>query len=151
MGSLSCYWAFHGWYGADAGRCKQRSSGEKRSRDLSGERGSQRLGRIQPFERRLLEGVTSGFKDVPEPRRHPGSALGVVDVHLRHAVPCRSSELDGPALLDVEEIELKEVLSDEHDVDMVEVISNLVARQTALEAGLQSTARIFDMTLLNYL
>jgi flagellin-like hook-associated protein FlgL len=53
--------------------------------------------------------------------------------------------------LDAEEIDLREVLSMEHDVDIVEVISNLTARQMALDAGLRATAAMFEMTLLNYL
>ena len=53
--------------------------------------------------------------------------------------------------LDDEEIDLREVLSVEHDVDIVEVISNLTARQLALDAGLRATAQIAEMTLLNYL
>jgi flagellin-like hook-associated protein FlgL len=53
--------------------------------------------------------------------------------------------------LDAEEIELRSVLSEEHDVDIVEVISNLTARQMALEAGMKATAQALQMTLLNYL
>lgn len=53
--------------------------------------------------------------------------------------------------LSAEEIDLREVLSEEHDVDIVEVISNLTARQLALDAGLRATAAMFEMTLLNYL
>ncbi len=53
--------------------------------------------------------------------------------------------------LDAEEIDLREVLSTEHDVDIVEVISNLTARQLALDAGLRATAQMVEMTLLNYL
>ena len=53
--------------------------------------------------------------------------------------------------LGAEEIDLREVLSMEHDVDIVEVISNLTARQMALEAGLRATAAMSQMTLLNYL
>lgn len=53
--------------------------------------------------------------------------------------------------LDSEEVELRSMLSNEHDIDMVEVVSNLTARQVALEAGLMATAKIFGMTLMNYL
>ncbi len=53
--------------------------------------------------------------------------------------------------LDAEELDLREVLSEEHDVDIVEVISNLNARQMALEAGMQATAQTLQMTLLDYL
>ncbi|NLS96007.1 MAG: hypothetical protein GXX96_28045 [Planctomycetaceae bacterium] len=53
--------------------------------------------------------------------------------------------------LDAEELDLREVLSEEHDVDIVEVISNLTARQLALEAGMKATAQTLQMTLLSYL
>jgi flagellar hook-associated protein 3 FlgL len=53
--------------------------------------------------------------------------------------------------LEAEEIDLREVLSMEHDIDIVEVISNLTARQMALEAGMRAAAAMFQMTLLNYL
>jgi len=53
--------------------------------------------------------------------------------------------------LDTEDVELREVLSLEYDVDIVEVVSNLTAKQAAFEASLMSMARIFEMTLLDYL
>ncbi len=53
--------------------------------------------------------------------------------------------------LGAEELDLREVLSEEHDVDMVEVISNLTARQMALEASMKATAQTLNMTLLDYL
>ena len=53
--------------------------------------------------------------------------------------------------LDAEELDLREVLSEEHDVDIVEVISNLNARQMALQASMQATAQTLNMSLLDYL
>ncbi len=53
--------------------------------------------------------------------------------------------------LDREDTDLQESLSINYDVDIVEVISDLTARQTAFEASLRSSAKIFQMTLLNYL
>ncbi len=53
--------------------------------------------------------------------------------------------------LDAEEIDLKEVLSLNYDIDMVEVISEFTGRQAAFEAALRATAQISQMTLLNYL
>lgn len=50
-----------------------------------------------------------------------------------------------------EEITLREVLSVEYDVDLVEVASEVTARQATFEASLRATASIFQMTLLNYL
>lgn len=53
--------------------------------------------------------------------------------------------------LDAEEIDLKESLSLNYDVDMVEVISQFTGRQAAFEASLRATAQISQMSLLNYL
>ncbi|HIQ19841.1 MAG TPA: flagellar hook-associated protein 3 [Planctomycetes bacterium] len=53
--------------------------------------------------------------------------------------------------LDNEEVELQSVLSLEYDADIVQVVSELSARQLALQAGLQATARILNLTLLDYL
>ena len=53
--------------------------------------------------------------------------------------------------LESEEVELRQALSLEYDADFVEVVSNLTARQAALEAGLMATARMLQLTLLNYL
>lgn len=53
--------------------------------------------------------------------------------------------------LDSEDVELRSMLSNEHDVDFVKVVSDLTARQISLEAGLIATAKIFKMTLMNYL
>jgi flagellar hook-associated protein 3 FlgL len=53
--------------------------------------------------------------------------------------------------LDGEEIELRSVLSQDYDVDIAEVISNLTGRQVAMEAAMRATAMIFQMTLLNFL
>ncbi len=53
--------------------------------------------------------------------------------------------------LETEEIELKETLSTEYDVDIAEVISNLTARQLAYEASLQAMGGISQLSLLDYL
>jgi len=53
--------------------------------------------------------------------------------------------------LDNEEIELRQVMSLEYDSDLVETISRLSARQASYEAALRSTARLFEMSLLNYI
>ncbi|MDY0169045.1 MAG: hypothetical protein RBS80_21060 [Thermoguttaceae bacterium] len=54
-------------------------------------------------------------------------------------------------LLDTEEVALQTSLSLEYDADMVEVISNLAARQASFEASLQSMGSILKISLLNYL
>ncbi|MCA9231687.1 MAG: hypothetical protein KDA57_13630 [Planctomycetales bacterium] len=53
--------------------------------------------------------------------------------------------------LQAEEIQLRSALSDEIDVDLVEAISQLTARQVSLEASLRSSAQILQLSLLNYI
>ena len=53
--------------------------------------------------------------------------------------------------LEDEEVELRRVLSDEIDVDLVEAISNLTARQAAFEATLRVIAQTFQLSLLDFL
>ena len=50
-----------------------------------------------------------------------------------------------------EEIELKRVLSDEIDVDLAQAISDLVGRQSALEASLRMTAQTLQLSLMDFL
>lgn len=53
--------------------------------------------------------------------------------------------------LDDEGVQLQADLSENHDVDLVQVISDLVARQAALQAALQTMAQTTQLTLLDYL
>jgi flagellin-like hook-associated protein FlgL len=53
--------------------------------------------------------------------------------------------------LEDEDIELRRVLSEEIEADLVETLSNLTARQTALEASLRQSATILRTSLLDYL
>ena len=50
-----------------------------------------------------------------------------------------------------ENTQLQSSLSDETDVDMVQAISNLTAKQYSLQASLQTTASILKLSILNYL
>jgi flagellin-like hook-associated protein FlgL len=50
-----------------------------------------------------------------------------------------------------ENIQLRAALSDDLDVDLVEAISNLTARQYAFEASLRTAASLLQTTLLNYI
>ena len=50
-----------------------------------------------------------------------------------------------------EEIQIRSALSQEIDVDLVEAISQMTARQTSLEASLRATANILQLSLLNFL
>jgi flagellin-like hook-associated protein FlgL len=53
--------------------------------------------------------------------------------------------------LEDEDVHLRSALSEEIEVDLVEAISNLTARQVALQASLQSMGAILQTTLLDYL
>jgi flagellar hook-associated protein 3 len=50
-----------------------------------------------------------------------------------------------------ESVQLQAALSEEIDVDLVEAISNLTARQYALQASLQTTASILNLSILDYI
>jgi len=62
----------------------------------------------------------------------------------------RGLEFSRDSLQD-EEIQLRSALSDQIDVDLVEAISELTARQISLEASLRSSANILQLSLLNFL
>lgn len=70
----------------------------------------------------------------------------------RADIGARSQSLDiQQTRLDSEEIELRDSLSKEIDVDLAEAISDFTARQAALQASLQTTALITQLTLIDYL
>lgn len=53
--------------------------------------------------------------------------------------------------LEDENVELQQALSTNLDVDLVEAISNLTARQYAVEASLRTAASLLQITLLNFI
>jgi flagellar hook-associated protein 3 FlgL len=53
--------------------------------------------------------------------------------------------------LEDEDVQLQSALSSEIDVDLVEAISNLTARQVSLQASLQALGNILQLSLLDYL
>ena len=53
--------------------------------------------------------------------------------------------------LEDEEIQIRSALSEEIDVDLVDAISQLTARQISLEASLRATANILQLSLLNFI
>lgn len=59
-------------------------------------------------------------------------------------------ELSQRSLQD-EDVQLRSALSDEIDVDLVEAISSLTARQVSLEASLRATANLLQLSLLNFI
>jgi flagellin-like hook-associated protein FlgL len=85
-------------------------------------------------------------------------ALADIDVDIdrvtfaRADIGATSQGLDvSQASLEDEQVLLKSSLSDEMDVDLVQAISELTARQIAMQASLQVTANIMQLSLLDYL
>lgn len=85
-------------------------------------------------------------------------AIGQIDTDINRVTFARSEvgarqqalELSQRNLED-EDVQLQSALSEEIDVDLVEAISNLVARQTSLQASLQTSANILQLSLLDFL
>jgi flagellar hook-associated protein 3 FlgL len=50
-----------------------------------------------------------------------------------------------------EKVELTKALSLEIDVDLAEAISNLTARQLAVEASLRTSASLLQLTILDFI
>lgn len=65
------------------------------------------------------------------------------------------AEMEGLEILEVrlqdEEINLQMTLSTEYDVDMTEAISNYYAKQASYQASLQTSAAIYQLSLLDYI
>jgi flagellin-like hook-associated protein FlgL len=78
---------------------------------------------------------------------------GTLDLNFaRSELGARQQYLDTlEQRLDVEEITLRESLSLDLDVDIVEAISSLTSRQTAFEAALRAAAQVTHLSLLNFL
>lgn len=62
----------------------------------------------------------------------------------------QSLEVIGTKLED-ENVQLKSALSDDMDVDLVEAISNMTARQYSLQASLQTSAALLQLSLLDFI
>lgn len=73
-------------------------------------------------------------------------------IFARSGIGAEQQNLDsiGQRLVD-EDVQLKQALSQEIDADLAESISELAARQAALQASLQLTAKVFQLTLLDFL
>jgi flagellin-like hook-associated protein FlgL len=72
--------------------------------------------------------------------------------YARSEIGLRQQNLDTMSdRIDSENTELQGILSRVYDADMVDVISQLSARQATYQASLQSIGKIYQMTLLNYL
>jgi flagellin-like hook-associated protein FlgL len=101
---------------------------------------------------RLTEAVMAGDD------REITRAVELLDLDLDRVTLARGELGSRQRTLDVletrlqdEDIELRRVLSEEIEADLVETLSNLTARQTALEASLQQSASILRTSLLDYL
>ena len=53
--------------------------------------------------------------------------------------------------LETDEVELKDTLSQEIDVDLAEAISNLIGRQASFEASLRMAGNLFQLSLMNFI
>jgi flagellar hook-associated protein 3 len=87
-----------------------------------------------------------------------GRAVDRLDADLSRATFARGEIGARLQTLDVvetrlqdENVQLKSALSNEIDVDLVEAISNLTARQYALQASLQTAASILNLSILDYI
>ena len=85
-------------------------------------------------------------------------AVGLLDkasqdlTFTRGDIGARQQSLDTLSLrLDNEEIELKAALSNEYEVDLVDAIVNLTARQAALEASYRTLAQVSRLSLIDFL
>jgi flagellin-like hook-associated protein FlgL len=87
-----------------------------------------------------------------------GRAVERLDVDLDRATFARGEIGTRLQTLDVvqtrledENVQLQSALSNEIDVDLIEAISNLTARQYALQASLQTAASILNLSILDYI
>ncbi|MEX2093041.1 MAG: hypothetical protein WD971_10215, partial [Pirellulales bacterium] len=87
-----------------------------------------------------------------------GEAVERIDVDLNRAVVASGEIGSRLQTLDVvetrledENVQLQLALSNEIDVDLFEAISNLTARQYALQASLQTAASILNMSILDFI
>jgi flagellin-like hook-associated protein FlgL len=85
-------------------------------------------------------------------------AIASIDVDLDRVVFARSEVGAREQALDItqqnledEDVQLRTALADEIEVDMIEAITNLTARQASMEASLRAAANILQLSLLNFL
>lgn len=70
----------------------------------------------------------------------------------RTDIGSRMNRLDASKnFIDVTQVYLQKVMSDKKDIDIAKAISDLTQQQTAYQAALMSTAKINQMSLLDYL
>jgi flagellar hook-associated protein 3 FlgL len=86
---------------------------------------------------RAIQGIDADLDRVTAARSEVGARQQALDVTTQN--------------LEDEDVQLRTALSDEIEVDIVEAISNLTARQISLEASLKATANILQLSLLNFI
>jgi flagellar hook-associated protein 3 FlgL len=87
-----------------------------------------------------------------------GRSIGRLDTDISRVSFARSDigsrlqslEVIGTKLQD-ENVQLRSALSNDIDVDLVEAISNMTARQYSLQASLQSAASLLQLSLLDFI
>jgi flagellar hook-associated protein 3 FlgL len=101
---------------------------------------------------RLRDALTAG--DIPAIER----AVANIDLDIdrvgfaRAEVGARQQGLElAQTNLQDEDVLLRSALSEQIDVDLVEAISNFLARQASLEASLRTSANILQLSLLNFI
>jgi len=101
---------------------------------------------------RLQEGLTANDLSLVSRAMEMLDSSTLQSTFVRAELGARQQGLDVlKERLDGEEVELRTVLSLEHDADIVEVVSKLAAKQAAFQASMMATGKIFQMSLLNYL
>ncbi|MEM6329252.1 MAG: hypothetical protein AAF790_03270, partial [Planctomycetota bacterium] len=103
---------------------------------------------------RLAEALTGGVDAAPP----VGAAIERLDDDLDRATAARGeigSRLQSlnslQFRLEDEEVELRSTLSEELDVDLTQAISDFTARQFAMQASLQTTASLLQLSILNFI
>ena len=70
----------------------------------------------------------------------------------RGEIGVRLKDLDGiQDQISNEKIQFQEALSEDFEIDLAEVITQLTARQTTYEATLRVSAQLMQMSLVSYL
>jgi flagellar hook-associated protein 3 FlgL len=101
---------------------------------------------------RLREAIASGDINAME------RAIALIDEDINRATFARAEAGARQQALDIaernledEDVLLQSALSEEVDVDLVEAISSLTARQASLQASLQIMSNVLQLSLLDYL
>ena len=103
---------------------------------------------------RLGEALLEGVDGVPEIGRTIDRLDDDLDrvTNARGEIGSRVVNLNSLQVrLEDEEVELRSTLSQELDVDLTEAISNFTARQASLQASLQVTASLLQLSVLDFL